>query len=134
MLKKMTYLAFILFVIFGYSRGALAIGVQQSEGLGRRHKVPLVCTKPHKEKITLVFSVNENPNQDSRDREYEELKEELEELIEEMKRLAKEAREEVLKEILPRIKREIEKLRERLREWQREDDEPEPLKVKTIEA
>ena len=133
MFQKMACFAVILVVILGYHDMGTAMGLKDNDEYGLKHRVLLLYSEAHKDKVTRVFSVTGKSNQlsESREKEYEELKEELEEFFEEMKRLENEAREKVLKEILPQIEREIEKLRERLRQWRREDDEPEPAKVET---
>jgi predicted RNase H-like nuclease (RuvC/YqgF family) len=133
MLEKMTFIAFLLSAVFGYSDGTFHIDASASEGYELGQEVRLIHERPQKRSVPLQFSAHKKPIQASRNEEFEELEEELEALIEEMKKMEKEAREKVLKEILPRIKEEIEKLREKLRKWQDEEDESEPIKVEALE-
>lgn len=133
MFKKIAFIAFLPFALFGFSNGIFAMNANAGEGYGLKKEVRLIFARPQKQGVPLQFSVNKKPIQASRNEELEELEEDLEALIEEMKKLEKEAREKVLKEILPRIKEEIERLKEKLRQWRDKEDESEPIKVEAIE-
>jgi predicted RNase H-like nuclease (RuvC/YqgF family) len=133
MFKKTTFIAFFLFAVFGSSDGISHIDANAVQGYRLTHEVLLIYAGPQEQRVKLQCSANKKSTQANGKEEFEELEEELQELIEEMKKLEKEAREKVLKEILPRIKEEIEKLREKLRKWRDEEDEEEPIKIKTIE-
>ena len=133
MLKKMTFIAFLPFAVFGSSHGIFAMDASAEEGYGLKQEAPLIYAWPQKQRVTLQFLAHKKWIQASENEELEELEEEMQELIEEMKKLEKEAREKLLKEILPRIKEEIEKLREKLRKWRDEEDESKHIKVEAIE-
>jgi hypothetical protein len=133
MLKKMTFIAFLPFAVFGSSHGIFPVDASAEGGYGLKQKALLICAWPQKQRVTLQFLAHKKWIQASGNEEPEELEEEMQELIEEMKKLEKEAREKVLKEILPRIKEEIEKLREKLRKWRDGEDETKRIKVEGIE-
>jgi hypothetical protein len=131
--KKITFIAFLPFAVFGSSSGIVAMDANVGEVYGLKQEVRLIFTRPQKQRVNLEGSANKKSIQATGNEELEELEEELQELIEEMKKLEKEAREKVLKDILPRIKEEIERLREKLRQWRDKEDESEPIKVEAVE-
>ena len=133
MLKKMTFIAFLPFAVFGSSHGIFAMDASGEEGCGLKQEAPLIYAWPQKQRVPPKFLAHKKWIQASENEELEELEEEMQELIEEMKKLEKEAREKVLEDILPRIKEEIEKLREKLRKWREEEDESKHIKVEGIE-
>ena len=129
----MTFIAFILFALFGSNHGIFAMPTSTDEGYGLKQKVLFIYVWPQKLRMTPPFLAHKKWIQASENEELEELEEEMQELIEEMKKLGKEAREKVLKDILPRIKEEMEKLREKLRKWRDDEDESRQIKVEAIE-
>ena len=133
MLKKITFVAFVFFALFGSNHGIFAMETSTDGGYGLEQKAPLIYAWPEKQRLTPPFFAHKKWIQASENEELEEFEEEMQELIEEMKKLEKEAREKVLKDILPRIKEEMEKLREKLRKWRDEEDESKQIKMEAIE-
>ncbi len=133
MLKKMTFIAFLPFAVFGFSHGIFAMDARADEGYAYKEETLLICAWPQEQRVILQISMNKKSVQASENKELEELEGKMQELIEEMKKLEKEAREKFLKEILPQIKEEMEKLREKLRKWRDEEDDSKRIKVEAIE-
>lgn len=133
MLKKMTFIAFLPFAVFGFSHGIFAMNASADEGYGRRQETPVIYAWPREQRVSPPFLASKKLKQVSGNEELEELEEKMQELIEEMKKLKEEAREKFLKEILPQIKEEMEKLREKLRKWREEEDDSKRIKVEGIE-
>ena len=133
MLKKMTFIAFLHFTVFGFSHGLFAMNTSVEEGYGHKQATLLIYAWPQEERVILQISINKKSVQASENKELEELEGKMQELIEEMKKLEKEAREKFLQEILPQIKEEMEKLREKLRKWRDEEDDSKRIKVEAIE-
>lgn len=133
MFKKVTFIAFFPFAVFGFNHGIFAMNASADEAYARKQETLLTYAWPQGQRESPRFSATKKLKQASENKDLEELEEKMQELIEEMKKLEKEAREKFFKEILPQIKEEMEKLREKLRKWRDEEDDSKRIKVEGIE-